>query len=76
MPSKTGVSVYPSPMEVFESNPTGLQGKIPWGLPVPLLNPQTGKPDMGFKTFTIVGELRWYYCSPVCGSLTQDFILS
>ena len=22
----------------------------------------------GFWTFTIVGELLWYYCSPVCGS--------
>ena len=38
--------------------------------PVPLSDPQVGKPDMGFRTFTIVHELLWYYCSPVCGSPT------
>ena len=26
-----------------------------------------GKPDMGFRTFTIVGKFLWHYCSPVCG---------
>ena len=34
---------------------------------------------MVFRTFTIVQELFWYYCSPVCGSPTQwewDLILS
>ena len=34
---------------------------------------------MGFRTFTTVGELLWYYCSPVCRSPTQrvwDLILS
>ena len=34
---------------------------------------------MGFRTFTTVGELLWYYCSPVCRSPTQrvwGFILS
>ena len=45
--------------------------QIPWGFPVPLSDPQTVKPDVGFRTFTTVGKLLWYYCSPVCGSLTQ-----
>ena len=37
-------------------------------IPSPLSDPQAGKPDMGFRMFTTVGELLWYYCSPVCGS--------
>ena len=57
VPSKTGVSVSPSPVEVLESNPADFQGQIPWGFPDPLLGPQAGKPDMGFQTFTTVGEL-------------------
>ena len=69
----------PSPMEVLYSNPTGLQGQIPWGLPVPLSDPQPGRPDLGFRTFATVGELPWYYYSPVCEPPTQwvwDLILS
>ena len=31
---------------------------------VPLLCSQAEKPDVGFWTFTTVGELLWYYCSP------------
>ena len=34
--------------------------------------PQARKPDMWFQTFTTVGELLWYYCSPVCGSPIQQ----
>ena len=72
-------SVSCSPMEVLWSNSAVLQGQIPWGFPVPLLGPQAGKPDMGIWTFTTVGELLWYYYSPVCGSPTLqiwDLILS
>ena len=36
--------------------------------PAPLLYSQAVNPDMGFRTFTTVGKLLWYYCSPVCGS--------
>ena len=36
-------------------------------IPSPLSDPQAGKPDVGFRNFTTVGELLWYYCSPVCG---------
>ena len=34
--------------------------------------PQAGKTDVGFRTFTTVGELLWYYFSPVCGSPTHQ----
>ena len=39
---------------------------------------EAGKTDVGFRTFTTVGELLWYYFSPVCGSPTHkewDLIL-
>ena len=42
-------------------------------------DPQAGKPDMGFRTYTTMGELLWYYFSPICGSPTDglwDLILS
>ena len=35
---------FPSPVEVLQSNPTGLQSQIPWGFSVPSLGPQVGKP--------------------------------
>ena len=57
VPFKSGVSVCPSPVKVLQSNPTNLQNQIPWGFLVPLPNPQSGKPDMGLRTFTIVGYL-------------------
>ena len=37
---------------------------------VPFSDPQAGKPDVGFRTFTTVGELLFNYCSLVCGSPT------
>ena len=49
-----------------------LHGHIPCGFPAPLSDPHMGKPDVGFRTFTTVGELLWFYCSPVCGSPTQQ----
>ena len=42
-------------------------------------DPQAGKPDMGFRTYTTVGELLWCYFPPLCGSPTDgvwDLILS
>ena len=47
------------------------QAQIPWGLPVPLSDPQARNLDVGFRTFTTVWELLWYYYSPVCGSPIQ-----
>ena len=78
VPSKSGVSVFPSPVKVLQSNPTSLQNLILWEFLLPLLDPQVGKPDVGLRTFTPVGELLWYSCSPVCESPTQwlwDLIL-
>ena len=49
MPSGTGGSVSPSPLDVLSSNPTGLQGQTPWGFPVRLSDPQAGRPDVGLE---------------------------
>ena len=59
-------------MEVLQSNATGFQSKIPWGFPDPFLDPKAGKPGVGLRTFTKVGELLWYYYSPVWRSPTQQ----
>ena len=72
VPSKSGFSVSPSPVESLQSNPTGLQSQISWGSLVPLPDSQAEKPDMGLRTFNPMGELLWYNCFPVCGSLTQQ----
>ena len=66
VPSKSGVSVSPSPVKVLQSNPASIQSLILWEFLFPLLDPQVGKPDMGLRTFTPVGGLLWYNCSPVC----------
>ena len=80
VPLESGVSVSLSLVEVLSSNPAGLQGQVSWGFPVLFLDPQAGKPDVGLRIFTAVGELRWYHCSPVCESPTPmgmefDFIM-
>ena len=77
--SQSGVSASPPSCGSLVIKPTGLQGQIPWRFPVPLLDPQAGKPDMRLRNFTTVGELCWYYCTPDCGSPSQwvwDLILS
>ena len=72
VPSKSGVSVSPSPVEVLQSIPTRLQSLILYEFLLPLLDPQVGKPDVGLRAFTPVGGLLWYKCSPVCESPTQQ----
>ena len=37
------------------------------GIPSPFAGVPGWKPDVGLRTFTTVGQLLWYYCSPVCG---------
>ena len=64
MPSKNRVSVSPSPVKVCN--------QIPLAFKVCLLGDnqslsQPGKADVGLRTFTVVGELLWYYCSPIFG---------
>ena len=66
-PSKSGVSISPSPVEFLWSNPDELQNQIFWGFLLPLPDPQVGKPDVGFRTFTPLGELQWYNYFLVCG---------
>ena len=72
VPSNSGVSVFPSPVEVLQSNPASLQSLILLEFLLPLPDPQVGKPDVGLRTFTTVGGLQWYKCSPVCESSTQQ----
>ena len=70
--------VFPSPVEVLQSNPASLQSLILWEFPLPLPDPQVGKPDVGLRSFTPMGGLLWYNCSPVCEAPTQwlwDLIL-
>ena len=69
----------PSPVEVLQSNLTGLQSPVLWGFLILLPDPQLGNPHVGLRTFTPVGGLLRYNCSPVCVSPTQqlwDLILS
>ena len=75
VPSKNRVSASPSPVKVCN--------QIPLAFKVRLLGDsqslsQPGKVDVGLRTFTIVGEFLWYYCSPIFGLLTWwvwDFYL-
>ena len=39
-----------------------------WGFLVLLLDPQSGKPDVGLRIFPTAKKLLLYYCSPICGS--------
>ena len=73
VPHETGVSISPSPVEVLWSNCAGLQIQIPWGFLVPLLDGQIRKPNMGLKTFTIVGIPLWYNCYAVCRLPTSGY---
>ena len=56
VPSK---GLFPSPVEVLQSNPTGLQSQIPWGFWVPFLPPQVGKFVVSPRTFFSVREIPW-----------------
>ena len=54
VPSKSEVSISPSPMEVKS---LWLSSQISGGLPVPMLDPHAGKSDAGLRTCTTVREL-------------------
>ena len=47
--------------------PLGFKVRFP-GIPSPFVGSSAWEAKVGFQTFTTVGELFWYYCSPVCGS--------
>ena len=70
--SKSGVC-FSSPVEVLQTNPASLQRLILWEFLLPWPDPQVRKPDVGLRTFTPVGRLLWYNCSPVCESPTQRY---
>ena len=55
-PSKSGVSVSPSPVELLHSCPSGLQSQMLWGFLLPMPDPQGGEPDVGLRTLTPVGK--------------------
>ena len=42
------------------------------GILPPVARPPGWEPDLGLRTFTPVGGLLWYKCSPVCESPTQQ----
>ena len=59
-PFKNGVSIYPSPMELLHTSPTGLQCQMLLGLFLPVPDPRTWGFDVGLRTLTPVG-----LCEPV-----------
>ena len=67
VPSKTGVC-FPQPCGslVIKSHWPSRSDSL--GIPRFFVGSPGWKAWGGFWTFTIVGELLWYYCSPVCGS--------
>jgi len=62
----------PSPVEVPQSNPSGLQTHISWGFSVPLPDPQVGKSVVCPRTVLTVQEFIWYNFCAVCGSSAQQ----
>ena len=54
---------FPSPVEVLQSDPTGLQCQIPWHLLVHFPDAQAGNPDLGL-------ELSW-----LCGNFFGIIVL-
>ena len=54
--SKSGVSVFPSPVEFLWSSSAGLQSQMLWGLLFPMLGPQTGEPDVCGPRLSLLWE--------------------
>ena len=46
-PFRNGISIYPSPMELLRTSPTGLQCQMLWGLFLPVPDPHTWEFDVG-----------------------------
>ena len=55
-PSKSEVSVSPSPVELLHSCPAGLQSQMLWGLLLLMSDPQAGELDVELRSLTPVGE--------------------
>ena len=56
VPFKNGVSVFPSPVELLHTSPTGLQCQMLQGLSLQMLYPKAWGFDVGPRTLTLVGE--------------------
>ena len=52
-PSKSAVFLSSCPVEFQQSNPTGLQSQILWGLLLLLSDSQAVNPDVRLRTFTL-----------------------
>ena len=70
-PALSGVSVSPSPVELLQSSPSGLQSQMLWGLLLPMPDPSAGEPNVRLRALSPVGDLLQYNYSPVCGSPSQ-----
>ena len=57
VPSKSGVSVSPRPVELLQSSPAGLQSQMLWALLLPLPGPEAGETNVGLRILTPVGDL-------------------
>ena len=66
VPSKSGVSVSPSPVEVLQSNPTSLQSLILWEFLLLLPDPQLGSLMWGSEP-----TLQWV---DFCGIIVLQFV--
>lgn len=54
---KNEVSVSPSPVGLLQLSPTDHQSQVLWGHLFLMMDPcQSGKPDIGLRTLTPVGE--------------------
>ena len=79
VPSKSWVSVSPSPVELLRSNPICIQSQMLWGILLLMPDPQAGVPDVGLRTLAPMEKPLWFNYFPVCGLLTQqvwDLIVS
>ena len=71
-PSKSGVSVSPSPAELLHPSPLFFKAKCSGGFHLLMPHPQPQEPKMGLRTFTLAREPLQYNYFAVCGSLTHD----
>lgn len=70
-PSKSGVAVYPSPVELLCPSTSGFHNQMLCACLLLMPEPKAKESDMGLRILTLVGDLLLYMSSPVCGSPTQ-----
>ena len=72
-PSRVGVSVFHSPVDILHSSPAGLQCQMLWSILSPTPDPKAGEAYMGLRMLTSMGELLQYNYSDLIIAL---FLLS